>query len=156
MLPCPPVGAGECQEQWHSHVPILKSVHMHRNTHSPATLSKPTGVYGQDIFPAILLKLVSMSSLTHSPAACKNQQIHVIHTGIPHDHLALWLRELVFQRPQDYTNQKESFWQATIPRALNTQQTKYNSSLYMKKNPVYLAWIFTLRDRLQVSNRARG
>ena len=138
-LPCPLVGAGECQEQWHSHVPILKSVHMHRNTHSPATLLKPTGVYGQDIFPAILLKLLSISCLIHSPAAYKNQQTHVIHTGIPHDHLALWPRELVFQHPQDFTNQKESFWQATIPRALNTQQTKYNPSLYVEKKPYLLS-----------------
>lgn len=61
--------------------------------------------------------------------------------------------------PQDCNNQKDRFWQATIPRTLNTQQTKTQpQSLHEKKkkiNPIYLALLWETGFKLPTQQEAK-
>lgn len=55
---------------------------------------------------------------------------------------------------RDCNNWKNSSWQTTNSRQFTDGKLKHNH--FYKKRSIYLAWSFSLRDRLQGSHTSRG
>lgn len=85
---------------------------------------------------------------THHPAlpSCLAKASGHVQTtkGTLLDYLLLWLGALHSEVPQSYSNHRDSSWQATMSRALYTQQTETHPHLPTKK-----AYIFVLELHLE-------
>lgn len=120
--------------------------------HSPAALPKATGILSQDIFPLLFRswRVCPISYTLNCPAKASGCTQST--KEMPLVHLALVVKGVGVPELRGTTAIRKTVLNKKTSLEHSTDNRLKHTPIFLWKRPIYLYWMFSLKDRLQVSH----